>query len=156
MLRWCNKVSVSSENGKLIFIFFYFESKLTLDEENEPPRKKKKRLHVGEFDRENDWYSSNLFSKETILAILYAGYDFIKIAQHQPSNDFMEHLKQLCCENPQWAENAEIGGDQKWRHYQSTLKAMWRKYQFNKKDDNKTKFTRMYNIAKTVYRHYLL
>ena len=89
----------------IIYLFIYHYKKSNLDE---PVRKRKKGLEVGPFDRNTDWTISNNYSREKILAIIYAGDAFIKMPSRQPTTALWHtlmsfarktqngHKKQIC------------------------------------------------------------
>ena len=114
---------------------------------------KSKKIEINPKPAADNWHQSTIFSHAQLLAFVFSFNTFIKNPLHQPhSKECIPKLRELCRENPQWAEKCKVE-DLTWSDITDVSKAMWRKY--HRKTDEHKKYERFLSLAKTFYKHYL-
>ena len=114
---------------------------------------KSKKIEINLKAAADDWHQSTIFSRAELLAFVFSFNTFIKNPLHQPhSKECIPKLRELCRENPQWAEKCKVE-DLTWSDITDVSKAMWRKY--HRKTDEHKKYERFLSLAKTFYKYYL-
>ena len=99
------------------------------------------------FDQ-NDWYQARLYSRFTILALVYVAHSLITNTDHPPrKNEIWPSIESVRWENPKYLEKSGLG-KMEWTKLKDVLKSMWRKY---KNEDNHDLFESFLEQASALY-----